>query len=52
MCSFRIGILISGQSVANSLARHYALVDVNFKGVLNGCHLAKPYLLRTPGARN
>jgi NAD(P)-dependent dehydrogenase (short-subunit alcohol dehydrogenase family) len=26
-------------------------VDVNVKGVLNGCHLAKPYLLRTPGER-
>jgi NAD(P)-dependent dehydrogenase (short-subunit alcohol dehydrogenase family) len=45
------GILISGPFEANPLARHHALVDVNVKGVLNGCHLAKPYLLRTPGAR-
>jgi NAD(P)-dependent dehydrogenase (short-subunit alcohol dehydrogenase family) len=45
------GILISGPFTANPLARHHALVDVNVKGVLNGCHLAKPYLLRTPGAR-
>jgi NAD(P)-dependent dehydrogenase (short-subunit alcohol dehydrogenase family) len=45
------GILISGPFTANPLARHHALVDVNVKGVLNGCHLAKPYLMRTPGAR-
>jgi NAD(P)-dependent dehydrogenase (short-subunit alcohol dehydrogenase family) len=45
------GILISGPFTANPLARHHALVDVNVKGVLNGCHHAKPYLMRTPGAR-
>ena len=33
------------------LARHHAVVDVNLKGVLTGCHLALPYLKRTPGAR-
>jgi NADP-dependent 3-hydroxy acid dehydrogenase YdfG len=26
-------------------------VDVNVKGVLNGCYLAKPYLAKTPSAR-
>jgi NAD(P)-dependent dehydrogenase (short-subunit alcohol dehydrogenase family) len=45
------GILISGPFAANPLMRHHVLVDVNIKGVLNGCHLARPYLLRTPGAR-
>jgi NADP-dependent 3-hydroxy acid dehydrogenase YdfG len=45
------GILISGPFTANPLARHHTLVDVNLKGVLNGCHVAKPYLLRTPGSR-
>lgn len=45
------GILISGPFAASPLARHHALVDVNVKGVLNGCHAAKPYLMRTPGAR-
>ena len=33
------------------LARHHAIVDVNFKGVINGCHCALGYLKRTPGAR-
>ena len=45
------GVLISGPFTANPLARHHALVEVNIKGVLNGCHFARPYLLRTPGAR-
>ena len=33
------------------LARHHAIVDVNLKGVINGCHCAVDYLKRTPGAR-
>jgi len=33
------------------LARHHAMVDVNLKGVINGCHAALDYLKRTPGAR-
>lgn len=45
------GILISGPLEASPLARHHALVDVNVKGLLNGCYLAKPYLMMTPGAR-
>ena len=27
------------------------MIDVNIKGVLNGCHVAKPYLQSTPNAR-
>jgi NAD(P)-dependent dehydrogenase (short-subunit alcohol dehydrogenase family) len=45
------GILVSGSFDSNPLARHAALVDVNIKGVLNGCYLARPYLARTAGAR-
>jgi NAD(P)-dependent dehydrogenase (short-subunit alcohol dehydrogenase family) len=33
------------------LARHHAVIDVNLKGVVNGCHAAFPYLRQTPGAR-
>lgn len=33
------------------LEKHHAVIDVNFKGVVNGCYLAFPYLRRTPGAR-
>jgi NADP-dependent 3-hydroxy acid dehydrogenase YdfG len=44
------GILISGPFEDNPLARHHALVDVNLKGLINGCLLAKPYLAATPGA--
>ena len=33
------------------LAKHHAVIDVNFKGVVNGAHAAFPYLKRTPGAR-
>lgn len=45
------GILISGPLEANPLERHYAVVDVNLKGVLNGCYLARPYLASTAHAR-
>ena len=33
------------------LDRHHRLLDVNVKGVLNGCYLALPYLLGTYGSR-
>lgn len=45
------GILISGPFESNPLARHHAVIDVNLKGLLNGCYLAKPYLAATPQAR-
>jgi NAD(P)-dependent dehydrogenase (short-subunit alcohol dehydrogenase family) len=45
------GILSSGPFVSTPLGRHHALVDVNIKGMINGCHIAKPYLAATPGAR-
>lgn len=33
------------------LQRHHRVVDVNLKGVINGCYAALPYLKQTPGAR-
>lgn len=44
------GIIAVEDFEAIPLARHHAVVDVNVKGVLNGCHLALPYLKRTPGS--
>jgi len=45
------GIAATGDFESIPLARHHAVVDVNVKGVLNGCHLALPYLKQTAGAR-
>ncbi|GAB0102879.1 SDR family oxidoreductase [Nocardia sp. JMUB6875] len=45
------GILYSGAFAEMPLDRHHRLIDVNIKGVLNGCHAALPYLRRTPGSR-
>ncbi|KAB2811354.1 SDR family oxidoreductase [Pimelobacter simplex] len=44
------GILRSGPFVSIPLADQQRIVDVNVKGVLNGCHLAYPYLRATRGA--
>lgn len=45
------GIAVTSRFEDAELARHHRLVDVNLKGVINGCHTALPYLRRTPGAR-
>jgi len=45
------GILASGPLESIPLARQHRLIDVNIKGVLNGCYLALPYLQRTPRSR-
>lgn len=45
------GILISGPFADAPLARHHAVIDVNVKGLLNGCWLAHPLLAATPGAQ-
>ncbi|MEC3953516.1 SDR family oxidoreductase [Nocardia sp. CDC153] len=45
------GILYSGPFAEIPLDRQHRLVDVNIKGVLNGCHAALPYLRETPGSR-
>ena len=45
------GIATVGDFAAVDPARHHALIEVNFRGVVNGCHAAFPYLRQTPGAR-
>lgn len=45
------GILASGPFETVTLARHEAMLDVNVRGMINGCHCAFRYLQRTPGAR-
>lgn len=45
------GIATSGAFQDIALATHHAIVDVNLKGVINGCHTAFPYLRETPDAR-
>lgn len=45
------GISATAPFEGSAIARHHAVVDVNLKGVLNGCHAAHAYLKRTPGSR-
>lgn len=45
------GILSVGDFETIGVARHHAIVDINVKGVINGCHAALPHLQRTPGSR-
>lgn len=45
------GIAAAGEFETLRLERLHALVDVNLKGVVNGCHAALPFLIRTRGAR-
>ena len=45
------GVLSTGDFESMPLARCYALIDINTKGVVNGCHAALPYLAATKGAR-
>lgn len=45
------GILASGPFESIPLERQHRIVDINFKGVLNGCHAGLPFLHRTPGSR-
>lgn len=54
----RLDVLLNNAGIARSgpfheqpLAQHHATVDVNVKGVINGCHAGFGYLRRTPGAR-
>jgi len=44
------GILVSGPFESIPLSRQNALVDINIKGVMTGCHTAYPYMKATPGA--
>ena len=45
------GIAVTSPFAEAELARHHRLIDINLKGVVNGCHLALPWLQRTPGSR-
>lgn len=45
------GISATAPFEGSAIARHHAVIDVNLKGVLNGCHAAHAYLKRTPGSR-
>ena len=45
------GVLEIGDFESIPLARHYQILDINNKGVLNGCYAALPYLRRNPGSR-
>ncbi|CAH0350881.1 SDR family oxidoreductase [Aquabacterium sp. CECT 9606] len=45
------GVSVTSPFEEAELARHHRLIDINLKGVVNGCHHALPFLKRTPGAR-
>lgn len=45
------GILASGPFEHTPIARHHLMVDINIKGVMNGCHAALPWLQKTAGSR-
>lgn len=45
------GIAVTSPFAEAELARHHRLIDINLKGVVNGCYLALPWLQRTPGSR-
>ncbi|HIV73165.1 MAG TPA: SDR family oxidoreductase [Candidatus Aquabacterium excrementipullorum] len=45
------GIAITAPFEDTEVARHHRVIDINLKGVLNGCHAALPWLRHTPGAR-
>lgn len=45
------GIVASGGFVDVPLTRHEAVLDVNLRGVMYGCHAAFEHLRRTPGSR-
>ncbi|WP_130804457.1 SDR family oxidoreductase [Acinetobacter ihumii] len=45
------GILYSGAFEHTNIQTHHRTIDINVKGVLNGCHAALPYLKQTGFAR-
>jgi NAD(P)-dependent dehydrogenase (short-subunit alcohol dehydrogenase family) len=45
------GIAAIGHFESIPVARHQAMVDVNFKGVIHGCLAALPHLQKTKGSR-
>lgn len=54
----RLDVLLNNAGVAVTsffeeaeVQRHHRLIDINLKGVVNGCHAALPWLKQTPGSR-
>jgi NADP-dependent 3-hydroxy acid dehydrogenase YdfG len=45
------GIAVTDPFASTGIWRLHKVVDVNLKGVMNGCHTAFAYLKQTPGAR-
>ena len=45
------GILYSGPFEDTDLISHHRTIDINVKGVINGCHSALPYLKKAAFAR-
>lgn len=45
------GVSVTDHFEEADLSRHHRLIDINLKGVVNGCHLALPYLRSTPQSR-
>ena len=45
------GILSVGDFESIDTVRHALIVDINLKGVINGCHAALPWLRHTPDSR-
>ncbi|WP_067540504.1 SDR family oxidoreductase [Nocardia crassostreae] len=45
------GILVSGAFTEVALAQQHRVIDVNVKGVINGCYCALPYLRENPGSQ-
>ena len=45
------GILYSGDFAKTDIAAHHRTIDINVKGVLNGCHAALPLLRKARFAR-
>lgn len=45
------GILASGEFQTIPLSFQHKIIDINVKGVMNGCYTAFPFLKKTPGAK-
>lgn len=45
------GVLAAGRFEAIDLSEHRRQVEINVQGVINGCHVALPWLRRAPAAR-
>ncbi len=45
------GVLSSGPFAEIPLEGQQAILDINVGGMINGCHIAHPYLRATPGAK-